>query len=150
MGHGQLQILCIDDDVQGLRLRTLLLETAGYKVLPASDAVAGLRIFRGRDVAAVVMDYQMPGMNGGEAALEMKRLRPNIPVVILSSLPWLPEEAPREAIDAFIEKGAPVRLLVDSIEASIAKYQSARHVRGALGYFLGVLANAFRKKAVAQ
>ena len=84
MGHRQREILCIDDDPQSLKVRGILLESMGYKVLSEPDAERGLHTFLNHDVDAVLMDYQMPGMSGGEAAVEMKRLRPEIPVLIVS------------------------------------------------------------------
>src|SRR5690348_16291284 len=99
-------LLCVDDDPSSLDLRQQLLELAGFQVITASNAKEGLELFRTRQVDAVILDYQMPGMNGGELAEAMKRIRPGIPVMIVSALPWLPEDAPR-CIDAFVSKGSP-------------------------------------------
>jgi CheY-like chemotaxis protein len=123
MGHRQPEILCIDDDEQSLKVREILLESMGYKVLTEPDAERGLRTFEEHDVDAVVMDYQMPGMSGGEAAIEMKRLRPEVPVLIMSALPWLPETAPKDAIDGFIQKGEPLGVLTDRLEQAIAAHR---------------------------
>ncbi len=155
MVQRQHEILCIDDDPQGLRVRTILLESLGYKVISEANAERGLRFFKTHAVDAVVMDYQMPGMNGGEAAVEMKRLRPEVPVLILSSLPWLPEDAPRDAIDGFLEKGEPLGVLANRVAQLIAVHDetlearntAAQHLGGALGHFLGSLTSALRKKA---
>lgn len=119
MGRVPREILCIDDDPQTLKVRTIILETLGYHVWSELDARDGLRAFGERRVDAVVMDYEMPGMNGGEVAAEMKRLRPDVPVMIVSALPWLPESAPAEAIDAFVQKGEPMRVLARRIEDMI-------------------------------
>src|ERR1041385_5429114 len=120
MGHRQHEILCIDDDPQSLKVRGILLESLGYKVLTEPDAEHGLRTFLKHDVDAVLMDYQMPGMSGGDAAVEMKRLRPQTPVFIISALSGLPESAPLDAIDGFIQKGEPLGVLTDRIEQAIA------------------------------
>jgi CheY-like chemotaxis protein len=125
MGQIQREILCIDDDPQSLKVRTVILETLGYSVHPELDARAGLRAFGEHKVDAVVMDYEMPGMNGGEVAAEMKRLRPDVPVMIVSALPWLPESAPMEAIDAFVQKGEPLRVLARRIEDMIVNQPSS-------------------------
>ena len=120
MGQRQPEILCIDDDPQSLKVRGILLESIGYKVLSEPSAERGLRTFRDHAVDAVLMDYQMPGMSGGEAALEMKRMRPGTPVLIMSALPWLPDSAPKEAIDGFIQKGESLGVLSDRIERALA------------------------------
>jgi len=150
MGGRQREILCIDDDEQSLKVRGILLESMGYKVFTEADAEQGLRAFREHDVDAVVMDYQMPGMSGGDAAVEMKRLRPEVPVLILSALPWLPEGAPVEAIDGFIQKCEPLRVLAGRIEQVMsgdgAEMNLAETVGGAIGSFVGHVAQALRPR----
>ena len=61
-------ILCVDDEVVGLRVRKILLERAGYRVLTAEDGRSGIDLFASEPVDAVVLDYAMPGMHGGEVA----------------------------------------------------------------------------------
>jgi CheY-like chemotaxis protein len=143
----QREILCIDDDVQSLRVRKILLETFDFRVTTASTPREGLKLFRARNVAAVVLDYQMPEMDGGEVARKMKSLRPEIPVVMLSALPWLPQGAPQECIDMFITKGGPTSQLVIELEQLIAAAPaSAARMRGArlAGAVLGVVTQKVR------
>ncbi len=116
----QRQILCIDDDEQSLQVRKILLESFGYGVTTATRPSEGLRAFHSEKIDAVVLDYQMPEMNGCETARAVKAARPDVPVMILSALPWLPEDAPRECIDAFLTKGEPTAALVSKLESLIA------------------------------
>lgn len=88
-------ILCIDDEPTGLRVRKLLLQTLGYEVLTALNGFEGLELFDANPVNAVVVDYSMPGMNGGEVAKEMKRRNPAVKILMLSAYVDLPEEALR-------------------------------------------------------
>ncbi len=122
MNGQNLEILCIDDDLQSLQVRRILLETYGFDVVIAVGAREGLKAFRQRLVDAVVMDYHMPEMDGGQVAQLMKRLRPKVPVMILSALPWLPEQAPSECIDDFVCKGEPTAILVRKIQALIVNH----------------------------
>ncbi|MGZ4812539.1 MAG: response regulator [Terriglobales bacterium] len=115
----QREILCIDDDEQSLVVRKLLLETRDFRVTTATSAKAGLLYFRTHHVDAVVLDYEMPEMNGGQVAQKMKSLRAQVPVLILSALPWLPPEAPKDCIDVFVTKGGPTAELVQQIEQMI-------------------------------
>lgn len=110
-------ILCVDDDLQSLQVRRILLETYGFDVLTAVGAKEGLKAFQQRHVDAVILDYHMPELDGGQVAQLMKRLRPKVPVMILSALPWLPEQAPRDCIDDFVCKGEPTAMLVHKIQA---------------------------------
>jgi len=150
MDERQREILCIDDDFQSLQVRRILLETYGFNVITAEGAKAGLRAFRRHDVDLVVMDYHMPEMNGGEVAQQMKHLRPQVPVMILSALPWLPENASRECIDDFVCKGEPTAALVRKIEAQLAAHpQTARRPKllagvALAGRLLGIAAEGVR------
>ena len=104
-------ILCIDDDDSMLGYQRALLERRGYKVLTAASARQGLQIAAVCVVDAVIVDYHMPEMNGHEVATEMKRLRPQVPIVMVSSDDEIPEHA-LNMVDAFVSKNeAPGRLL---------------------------------------
>jgi CheY-like chemotaxis protein len=59
----------------------------------------------------VIVDYHMPEMNGYEVATEIKRLRPYVPIVMVSSDDQVPAQA-LNVVDAFVSKNeAPSRLL---------------------------------------
>src|ERR1700756_3091243 len=85
-------VLCVDDEIVGLRVRKILLERAGYRVLTASDGHSGLELFSSQPVEAVVLDYSMPGMHGGEVARRMRLTKPRVPILLLSAYVGLPEE----------------------------------------------------------
>ena len=108
---GHRTILCIDDDDGMLRYQKALFERRGYKVFTAASARQGLRIAAVCEVAAVIVDYHMPEMNGLEFATEIKRLKPQMPIVMVSSDDAIPEPA-SNVVDAFVSKNeAPRRLL---------------------------------------
>jgi CheY-like chemotaxis protein len=104
-------ILCIDDDDSMLGYQRVLLERYGYKVLTAASARQGLQIIAVCPVAAVIVDYHMPEMNGHEVATEIKRLRPQVPIVMVSSDEGIAAQA-LSVVDAFVSKNeASMRLL---------------------------------------
>ena len=108
---GRKTILCIDDDESILGYQRALLERRGFSVLTAASAREGLRIAAACALAAVIVDYHMPEMNGHEVATEIKRLKPQIPIVMVSSDDAIPEPA-LNVVDAFVSKNeAPRRLL---------------------------------------
>jgi len=90
MSRAKARILCIDDHWNGLIGRKMLLEQSGYEVLEASGGDEGLKLFRKHAVDAVVLDYQMPGMNGDVVAAKMKRINARVPIMMLSAYEPLP------------------------------------------------------------
>ena len=107
-------ILCIDDHWNGLIGRKMLLEQSGYKVLEAVSGDEGLKLFASRPVDAVVLDYQMPGMNGDQVAARMKRLKSNVPIMLLSAYGPLPKNKLR-SVDTFLSKSQPPSTLLSAL-----------------------------------
>jgi CheY-like chemotaxis protein len=97
-------VLCVDDEVVGLRVRKILLERAGYQVLTAADGNSGLEIFTSQPIDAVVLDYSMPGMHGGEVARKMRQAKPKVPILLLSAYVGLPDEV-SSLVDVYMTKG---------------------------------------------
>ena len=95
-------ILCIDDDDSILRFEKALLERSGYKVITAASAQEGLKLATTCMCDAVLLDYQMPGMNGHEVASEIRLVRPSLAIILFSG-----SEVPTQAlalVDAFVPK----------------------------------------------
>jgi CheY-like chemotaxis protein len=109
-------ILCIDDHWNGLIGRKMLLEKNGYKVLEASGGDEGLKLFLSHRVDAVVLDYQMPGMNGDVVAAKMKRVKSHIPIMLLSAYGPLPKRK-LKAVDTFLSKSQPPTILLSTLQS---------------------------------
>jgi CheY-like chemotaxis protein len=114
MAHQSHLVLCVDDELIGLKVRKILLERAGYRVLTAPDGSAGLEIFAQEPIEAVVLDYSMPGMNGGEVASRMRRTKPHIPILLLSAYIGLPSDV-ISTVDAYMTKGEGPPLLLKKL-----------------------------------
>jgi CheY-like chemotaxis protein len=112
------KILCIDDHWNGLIGRKMLLEKNGYEVLEASGGDEGLKLFRSNRVDAVVLDYQMPGMNGDVVAAQMKRIKSSVPIMMLSAYEPLPKNK-LKAVDAFLSKSQPTDKLLSNLQHMI-------------------------------
>lgn len=119
-------LLCVDDDSQSLTVRRILFEAFGFKVTTSMNPRQGLRLHQTRRFDAAIIDFQMPGMNGAELSLEMKRSRPDVPVMILSGLPQLP--AGTEAnFDSYVCKGGPSFKLVKEVEKMLESAKPNGH-----------------------
>ncbi len=96
-------VLCIDDNEEVLECEKSFLETFGYTVLAAASGGRGLELASMHPVDVVIIDYLMPVMNGQEVALEMRRLKPQTPIIMLSALADVPHQVLR-LVDAFVTK----------------------------------------------
>lgn len=98
-------VLCIDDDLTGLALRKLLLETKGHVVLTATNGKAGIELARRVSLDAVVLDFQMPQMDGEQVARVLRQERPTLPIILLSGSGEVP--APLlSMVSEYLQKGS--------------------------------------------
>jgi len=96
-------VLCIDDNSAILECEQRFLEAFGYTVLTAPSGSKGLELASIHPVDVVIVDYCMPEMNGPEVAIEIKRLRPHAPIIMLSGAVDIPNKA-LSVVDAFVAK----------------------------------------------
>jgi DNA-binding response OmpR family regulator len=118
-------ILCIDDDASILRHEKALLERSGYEVITASSAQQGLQLGTTCKCDAVLLDYEMPGMNGHEVASEIKLLKPKLVVILLSGR-QVPMQ-PLGLIDAFVPKLEASQQLLPMIAELCSRNQESKH-----------------------
>ena len=107
-------VLCVDDEVVGLQVRKILLERAGYRVMTAPDGPSGLEIFSSEPIEAVVLDYSMPGMHGGEVAVRMRQAKPEVPILLLSAYMGLSAEV-TSVVDLYMTKGEGAPVLLEKL-----------------------------------
>jgi CheY-like chemotaxis protein len=105
------KVLCVDDNESLIMLTQMALENAGYRVITESDGLAALRCFSSERVDAVVLDYDMPGLDGIEVAARMARCNPRIPKVLFSGCPELPARA-RGVVEDFVAKDGSFKGLI--------------------------------------
>jgi two-component system cell cycle response regulator DivK len=82
------EILIVEDNEANMRLARLLLMNAGHSVLWAADAESGLTLAREKQPALILMDIQLPGMDGLAATRLLKRdpHTAHIPVIALTAM----------------------------------------------------------------
>jgi CheY-like chemotaxis protein len=120
------RILCIDDEELGLTVRKMILESEGFEVSTASDGLVGLQLFSSAQFDLVLLDHSMPGMNGGEIAREIRRIRPATPILLLSAYVTLPDDDVK-LVDAYVTKG-------ESTETLLAIIRQLLQYRGKEGH----------------
>src|SRR5512146_2342802 len=97
-------ILCIDGDPRVLETQSALLAEKGYQVLVANDGATAIQIIRNNSIDAVVLDFQMSGINGNDVAGMLMKERPSVPVAMFSgSLHEIPKTLKWYA-DALVNK----------------------------------------------
>jgi CheY-like chemotaxis protein len=124
-------ILCVDDEVTGLCVRKMVLESQGYRVLTAENGPDALAQFTSNEIDLVVLDYSMPGMHGGVVAETMKGLRSTVPILLLSAFVDLPSET-LALVDKYVTKGESPPLLLGAI-AQLLSNERNNHSRERLG-----------------
>ncbi len=107
-------VLCIDDNQTVLKCEKAFLESFGYTVLTAPSGGKALEIASIYSVDVVIVDYFMPEMNGSEVAVEMRRLRPQAPIIMLSAAVDIPEQV-LNLVDAFVAKDRLASQLLPAI-----------------------------------
>ena len=78
------KILIIDDNKLILKTLKATLSKAGYAIIEAEDGEVGLHLARSEHPDLVITDYQMPGIDGLEVLSEIRKLKINLPVILLT------------------------------------------------------------------
>lgn len=109
-------ILCIDTDQAGLMLRGAWLEGNGYQVFTATCGHEGLQLFVAQAVDAILLDYHLGLLDGGVVADEVKRVKPEARVVMLTEHGDVPRDA-LKSVDAFVFKSHGPEALLAALHA---------------------------------
>lgn len=114
------RILIVEDNEANMMLATLLLEKAGHSVLQAGDAPSALAMARGMAPDLILMDVQLPGMDGLTATGQLKQdaATAAIPVIALTALAMKGDEERIRAAgcDAYLAKPYRYQALYDAID----------------------------------
>jgi CheY-like chemotaxis protein len=88
------RILLVDDDVLIAMSSAGMLEDLGHEVIEANSGASALEALRANpDVDLMITDFDMPGMNGAQLALEARRLMPHLPILLATSYAEMPKGA---------------------------------------------------------
>ncbi len=110
-------VLCVQAEPTLLTTRKLVLQSAGFTVVAAQTAQEALRIFCTRDIRAVVLDYGTAAMDGNGLAVLMKRLKPQVPILLLAAPTVFSGRA--MSVDTVLGRGEGPRKLVETLHALV-------------------------------
>jgi len=114
-------VLIVDDD-KGIRF-TLegIIDDEGYMVKGAEDGYQAIELVKEIDFQWIFMDIRMPGLNGVETYLEIKKISPNSRVVMMTgfSVEELVTQALEEGVFAVLYKPLPVEQVLDILKSSV-------------------------------
>ena len=82
--QGNETILVVDDEPAMVDLSSEILTAKGYRVLTASNAIEALKIFNSNSIDMLLSDVIMPGMDGYQLSSEVRRVDPNIKILLVS------------------------------------------------------------------
>ena len=122
----QITVLCIDEGEPALTDRTALLESAGYRVFPAADANAAMRLFVSHEIDLVLSNNHLRGVSGAELSIFMKQVKP-VHVVLLSNSCQIPADLLRQ-VDACIEQDGPAKDLLLCLQQVLPKQSTVNKV----------------------
>jgi two-component system cell cycle response regulator DivK len=118
------RVLVIEDNHANMTLATFLLQSVGHVVIGATDAEAGLALARAERPDLILMDIQLPGMDGLEATAQLKRgeTTRGIPVIALTALAMKGDEERIRAAgcDGYIAKPMRYKEFLATIAMQLA------------------------------
>ncbi len=124
------KILLIDDDVNMLEVMDATLTFYGYEVTSSNYTDNIFALVHQSQPDLVIIDYLMPGINGGEmcAALKRNEATCNLPVVIVSAYDRIIQSLGNYGCDAFIAKPFDMTHLLNVIKITIANRNETLHL----------------------
>ncbi len=117
------RVLLAEDDRALRRFLEVVLERAGYKVIPAADGLEAMKVALSMPIDIVVTDAMMPNLSGHEFCrfLRNSQTLSHLPVILLSALERKEANQNAEQVDAFLSKPVSAESLVVCIEKLLAR-----------------------------
>ncbi|NQS99549.1 MAG: response regulator [Candidatus Omnitrophica bacterium] len=119
---GKLKILVVDDEEIMRSLFTDLLSEEGYSVVAVNNGLEAVEKIKTTNFAIAFIDVHMPKMNGAQTIKAIKKIKPELKVVMMDSFPDdLMEEAKKEGALACIQKPFEIEQVVKLVSQSLER-----------------------------
>ena len=143
MSSDQATIVVVDDDREMASVLCDLLSEAGYRALSANSAADALTLVNQNDPDLLISDLRMSGMTGHELQLELKRISPSLPVIIITAFGSIPTAVESMKLGAFDYITKPfandeLLLVVSRALENRQLRQEVRRLRGELARTYGL------------
>jgi len=114
-----LRILVVDDESAVCGVVKMMLQYDGHQVETADSGQNALALLEKSKFDLVITDYTMPGMNGDKLAVAVKKISPNLPIIMLTAHAAMLESSgnPLTGVDCLISKP----FLLEDLRQAIAK-----------------------------
>jgi CheY-like chemotaxis protein len=121
------RIVCVDDNAFVLKILQWYLETRGYLAVPYLNGREALNAIAKGGADAVVLDYHMPDINGGQVAAAIRSRSPRTPIVLFSGETDVPAES-LALMDNFVQKGEPnaFSAVGDFLDSLLSRHEQKR------------------------
>jgi len=112
------KVLLVDDEKEFLEIMSERMTARGMEVTTAQSADQALSILEKKSFDAIVMDFQMPGMDGMEALKSIKNKKPELQIILLTGYATVEKtvEAMKVGATDFLEKPADLEALAEKIK----------------------------------
>jgi len=117
------KVLLVDDEKEFLEIMSERMKTRDMDVTTATSADQALEIIEKESFDAIILDFQMPGMDGMEALKAIKAKKPEMQIILLTGYATVEKsvEAMKVGATDFIEKPADLEVLAEKIKNAKAE-----------------------------
>ncbi len=121
------KILLVDDEDQFRSAMSKRLSVRGYDVLDVDNGEDAIKIVRHEDPEVVILDQKMPEMDGIQTLRELKKIRPEVQIIMLTGHGSIESArvSGQHDIFSYMQKPAPIEDMVEKIEAARQEYRYA-------------------------